>query len=340
MNGGAEINNCSEIATGGPNDGAVIHCGDLPPSVREFGSDLPDNLFFSCLVAGNNSTIRNLTVCNGEAVVQRNPPLHRNGIVIRPGTEAVVDEVRVINTRRGVLGFTETDKATGVTVRSSLIEGTELAGVFLWVRGEDGLATNNSQIRGEIKANRISRVGLHPLLFNWSFEGSGNDSHAEFVENIVDSTNIRGITIELFGPRSSTAAPASANRASFAIEGGRLEGSVGVLIQARCGSSNSDNCLTGRVEGLTIANGQPAVAVSSAGFGIGNRFLLEMTDSVYSAGGQRGEVSVSDDAENDFRIGGTATQFMKDNRRFDISGVDPLLDFTGDENNADFCDFW
>ena len=190
--------------------------------------------------------------------------------------------------------------------------------------------------RQSLKADLLGEIPI-----NWSFEGSGNDSHAEFVENIVDSTNILGITIELRGPGSSTAAPASGNRASFAIEGGRLEGSLGgLLITARRGSSNSDNCLTGRVEGLTIANGQPAVVMSSAGWGIGNRFLLEMTDSVYAAGGERGEVRVSDDAENDFRIGGTATQFMKDNKRFDISGVDPLLDFTGDENNADFCDFW
>ena len=128
VNGGAEVNDCSEIPTGGANDGAVIHCGGLPPSPFEFGTDLPKNLFFSCLVAGNDNIIRNLTICNGEAVVQRNPPLHRNGIVIRPGTEAVVEEVRVVNTRRGVLGFTESHRATGVTVRNSLVDGTSLLG--------------------------------------------------------------------------------------------------------------------------------------------------------------------------------------------------------------------
>ena len=206
------------------------------------------------------------------------------------------------------------------------------------MRGEDGLATNNSQLRGVIEANRISRVGLHPLLLNWSFEGSGNESDAKFVENIVDSTNILGITIELFGPASTTAAPASGNRASFEIEGGRLEGSLGGLrITARRGSNNSDNCLAGRVEGLTIANGQPAVTILSAGWGFDNRFLLEMTDSVYAPGGPRGEISISDDAGSDFQIGGTADEFKKDNKRFDISGVDALLDFTGVEDNDDFC---
>ena len=336
MNGGAVINACSEVSVGGANDGAVIHCGDLPPSPLEFGADLPAKLFPACLVAGNNSTIRNLTVCNGEAVLQRNPPVHRNGIVIRPGTEAVVEEVRLINTRRGVLGFTESLKATGVTVRNSLIEGSELAGIFLWARGEDGLPTNNSQLRGEIKANRLSRIGLHPLLLNWSAEGSDNDSHAEFIENIVDSTNVRVITIELFGPASDTAAPAQFNRASFAIEGGRLEGSLGLLISARRGANNFDNCLAGRVEGLTITNGQPAVSVSTAGWGNANRFLLEMTGSVYSAPGPRGEVSVTDDAGSDFLIRGTAKEFSKNNKRFDISGVDPVLDFTFGEDNCVF----
>ena len=73
------------------------------------------------------------------------------------------------------------------------------------------------------------------------------------------------------------------------------------------------------------------------GWGTGNKFLLEMKDSVYVGKKKKsaGEVSVSDDAGSDFQISGTPAEFMADNTNFDISGADALLDFTA---NKALCD--
>ena len=302
--------------------GAVIDCSDLPAS----------GLRLSCLVAGDGSTIRNITIINGSQTPEPDPPGgkpdNRNGIMIVAGKEAVVDEVRLINTRRGVLFTTESGKETRGEVRHSLIDGSELAGIFLWVRSPDG-DTSNSRLRGEIEANRLTRIGLHPLLYVWAFRGSGNDSHAEFIENIVDSSNPFGITIQGVG---SPGSPARGNTASFEIKGGRLEGSQGLTMRMVRGSDNSNNCVVGEVKGLTIENGNPAVSAGLAGWGTGNKFLLEMTDSVYVGETGPGEVRVTDDVGSDFQFSGTPEEFLEDNTNFDISGA--LLGF-GDDGDCD-----
>ena len=318
------------VPTGVANGGAVIDCGGLPPSALEF----------SCLVAGDGSTIRNLTIRNGLTTPDPDPgggdpmgPDNRNGIMIVAGKAAVVDEVHLLNTRRGVLFTTESRRETRGVVKHSLIDGTELAGVFLWARNPDGSGTNNSQLQGEIEANRLTRAGLHPLLFLWTFStGIGNESHAEFTENIVDSSNVFGISIIGEGQ-----VLAQGNTASFEIKGGRLEGDVGLFIRTFGGDgSNSNNCVMGKVEGLTIENGEPAVwANLTTGWGTGNRLLLEMENGVYISETTAGEVRVTDDAGSDFQIAGTPEEFMEDNTNFDIS--DALGDFTGDDLDDDLC---
>jgi hypothetical protein len=314
------------VPTGMANGGAIIDCSPLPPS------DLK-----SCIVAGDGSTIRNLTIRNGPQTPEPDPPGgeadNRNGIIIVAGKEAVVDGVRLINTRRGVLFTTESGMETRGVVRHSLIDGTELAGIFLHAKNPDNSNSSNSKLRGAAEANRLTHIGLHPLLFLWTLPtGIGNDSHAVFTENIVDSSNIYGITIEGFG---SLGAPAQDNTASFKIQGGRLEGGQGLTILTIGNSDNSNNnCVVGEVEDLTIENGEPAVEASlTPAWGTGNKFLLEMENSVYISDTSEGNVVVTDDAGNDFQIVGTPEEFMHNNTNFDISNVS-LDDFTGD---VDLC---
>ena len=257
--------------------------------------------------------------------------------MIVAGKEAVIDEVHMMNARRGVLFTTESGKKTEGVVRHSLIDGTELAGIFLFTIDPDFSGTSNSLLKGEVEANRLTNIGLLPILFIWaSPNGIGNESHAEFTENIVDSSNIFGITIEGLGISS---APAHDNTASFKIEGGRLEGSQGLTMRTRgAGGGSSNNCIVGEVEGLIIENGEPAVEASlTPEWGTGNKFLLEMKDSVYISETSAGEVIATDDAGSDFQIAGTPDKFMKDNTNFDISDV--LLDFIGDDDiDDDLCD--
>ncbi len=133
------------VPTGKTKGGAVIDCGELPFSPLEF----------SCLVAGDGSTIRNLTIRNGLTTPDPRGREHRNGIMIVAGKEAVVDEVRLINTRRGVVFTAESGRETLGVVRHSLIEGTELAGVFLWMRSPDGSGTSNSELEAEVDLLRV-----------------------------------------------------------------------------------------------------------------------------------------------------------------------------------------
>lgn len=238
------------VPTGRANGGAIIDCSGLPPSAVKY----------SCLVAGDGSSIRNLTITNGLTTPDPSggEAQHRNAIMIVAGKEAVINEVHLLNARRGVLFTTESGKETKGVVRRSLIEGTELAGVFLFTIDPDFSGSSNSQIRGTIEANRLTNIGLHPLLYLWAVpNGIGHHSHAEFTENIVDSSNIFGITFEGLG---FSGVPAQDNTASFRIEGGRLEGSQGLtMLIIGDGGDNSNNCIAGRVEGLTIKNGQPAL---------------------------------------------------------------------------------
>lgn len=316
------------VPTGEASGGAIIDCSGLPPSAFKF----------SCLVAGDGSTIRNLTIRNGLNTPDPDPPgssdaQHRNAIMIVAGKEAVVDEVHLMNARRGVLFTTESGKKTEGVVRHSLIDGTELAGIFLFTINPDFSGTSNSQLKGEIEANRLTNIGLLPIVYIWaSPNGIGNDSHAEFTENIVDASNIFGITIEGLG---FPGAPAQDNTASFKIEGGRLEGSQGLtMMTLGGGGNNSNNCIVGEVEGLTIENGEPAVKASlTPEWGTGNKFLLEMKDSVYISETSAGEVFVTDDAGSDFQIAGTPEEFLEDNTNFDIS--DDLLDFTRSPGRRD-----
>ena len=311
------------VPTGEANGGAVIDCSGLPPSAFKF----------SCLVAGDGSTIRNLTIRNG--LNTPDPPgsgdaQHRNAIMIVAGKEALVDEVHLMNARRGVLFTTESGKKTEGVVRHSLIDGTELAGIFLFTINPDFTGTSNALLKGKIEANRLTNIGLLPILLIWaSPNGIGNESHAEFTDNIVDSSNIFGITIEGLG---FPGAPAQDNTASFKIEGGRLEGSQGLtMLTLGGGGNNSNNCIVGEVDGLTIENGEPAVkAILTPAWGTGNKLLLEMTDSVYISDTSVGEVIVTDDAGSDFQIAGTPEEFQQNNTNFDISDV--LLDFTGDND--------
>jgi hypothetical protein len=315
------------VPTGKAHGGAIIDCSGLPPSALEF----------SCLVAGDGSTIRNLTIRDGLTTPEPDPPGgdpagpdNRNGIMIVAGKEAVVDEVRLLNTRRGVLFTTESGKKTEGVVRHSLVEGTELAGIFLFAITPDFSPTSNSQLKGEIEANRLTNIGRFPLLLI-GISGIDNDSYAEFTENIVDSSNSNGITI--LG-ESFPAAPAQDNSSSFKVEGGRLEGSRGLsMIMTGPGSDNSDNCLVGEVEGLTIENGDPAVeAYLSPEWGTGNKVLFEMKESVYtSAQSEAGKVMVTDDDGSNFQIVGTPDQFLENNTNFDISSLSED-DFTGDDN--------
>ena len=315
------------VPTGKAHGGAIIDCSGLPPSLE-----------FSCLVAGDSSTIRNLTIRNGLTTPEPDPPGgdpagpdNRNGIMIVAGKEAVVDEVHVLNTRRGVLFTTESGKKTEGMVRHSLVEGTELAGIFLFAITPDFSPTSNSQLRGSIEANRLTNIGRFPLLLV-GISGIGNDSYAEFTENIVDSSNINGITI--LG-ESFPGAPAQDNSEFFKVLGGHLEGGQGLrMMMVGPGSDNSDNCLVGKVEGLTIENGEPAVeAFLTPGWGTGNKFLFEMKESVYtSAQGEAGKVIVTDDAGSDFQIVGTPDEFLGNNTNFDISSLSEEEDFTGNDD--------
>jgi len=52
---------------------------------------------------------------------------------------------------------------TSGSVRHSLIDGTELAGVFTWARHPNGSPVNDASLHVEARSNRLARIGLHPL---------------------------------------------------------------------------------------------------------------------------------------------------------------------------------
>src|SRR5262249_43452536 len=137
--------------------------------------------------------------CNGAPFPAGVPAKHRNAIMIQAGREAVVEEVRVVNARRGVLLSAGSGEATQGTVRRSLIDGTELAGIFVWTIAPvdpGGLPVDGARMRGEFQANRLSRIGRFPFIQEWSWpDGHGNQSHIALQGNVVDSSNYFGVNI-------------------------------------------------------------------------------------------------------------------------------------------------
>jgi hypothetical protein len=322
------VDGCEQIPAEGPSDGAVIDCSGLPPS----------RLQYSCLVAGDQSAISNLTICNGAPPFCTDPlqpytcdgrpfpggvrARHRNAIRRPPGNEAVVEEVHVVNARRGVLLSAGSGQATRGTVRRSLIDGTELAGFFVWtIEAVDpgGLPVDGARLHGEFEANRLSRIGRFPFIQEWSWpDGRGNRSHIALRDNIVDSTNFFGVNVIGLGNGAN-----QDNRATFDVEGGRLEGQLGLYITTGGdGDDNSNNLVRGNVRGVTIKNSQPdAVLVDlQPGWGTGNRVLLKMEECTYVGEG-KGVIEVFDDAGSDFRFLETQEEFAASNINFDISGV-------------------
>jgi hypothetical protein len=314
--------------TGRASGGAVIDCSGLPSSPVEF----------SCVVAGNGGTIERITIVNGTDRPTPDPPGgaadNRNGIMVPAGgTETLIDRVRILNTRRGVLMTTRSHQETRGTVRHSLIDGTELAGVFLWVIAPNSAETTGARLRGEVVSNRLTHIGLHPLILEWAYYGTGNDSYAIFRDNLVDATNLFGISVIAIGERQF---PAIRNTGFFEVYGNRLEGQIGLYL-AGFGNGNSDNCLAGRVDQLTIRNASPAVeALYERRWGRDNRFLVDVADSRYT-GGDPGEVTVVDGAGSEFQFAGTAEQFMLSNENFDLSRLRKSRAFSGDRFDPYFC---
>jgi hypothetical protein len=248
--------------------------------------------------------------------------------MISAGRKAEVEEVRLVNVRRGVLIAAGSNQLTQGAVRRSLIDGTELAGVFVWaiypVDDPEVVGTTNARLKCEVRANRLTRIGRFPLIQQWAYAGGdGNESHVEFTDNVVDSSNFFGISLIGLGGGASN------NVATFEIKGGRLEGDIGLLVSTgSAGNNNSNNLVVGEVKGLTIVNSRPAVLIDlQPELGIGNSFLLEMKKNIY-LDEVPGQVSVTDDAGSDFEFVGSAAEFLKTNVNFDIT--DALFDFTDD----------
>ena len=130
---GPEVPSCDAIPAATTADGAVIDCSALPASAQEL----------SCVVAGRLSAIADVTICNSTPPVALAPGqlgTHRNAIAIAAGKEALIERVRMVNARRGVLLASESDQLSRGEVRQSLGEGTELAGVAFATRPLDDAA--------------------------------------------------------------------------------------------------------------------------------------------------------------------------------------------------------
>ena len=132
--------------------GAVIDCSELP-----FG---PNQLLASCLIPGDGSVIRKLTIDGSAAGGEPAEMLgfeKRNAITIQ-GTSSRVEEVVFRNVRRGVLNVSWflDGASTSASVTSSHFTNIELAATF----GFTILSTDH-RLDYEIRANYFAHRGLH-----------------------------------------------------------------------------------------------------------------------------------------------------------------------------------
>jgi hypothetical protein len=280
------------------------------------------DLELSCLVAGNHSTIRNVTVCQGS------PPtplpagtsgVHRNGIMIVADHEATVEWVRVVNARRGAVMTALDEHTTRGAIRHTLVEGTELAGMFVWAVRPTGQGTNDATLSAELAQDRIVRAGLHPFITAWSYNGNRNVVNVSYIDDVVEAATpeapaVKGIAIVGEGEGHR-------NRVSFEVRGGTLAGGWGVVVEA-FGNNGSNNVIQGVVSGVTITNAVPALGVFFPG--PGNEISIGYHDNRY-LGATPGAVQVYIDKNSELDVAGSAQDFAASNQNFDATALVPYF---------------
>jgi len=318
--------------------GAVIDCAALPPSPLEF----------SCLRMGIGSTVNGLTIINGYSRPEpdqsggANPVDNRNGIMVPAGgAETIVENVHVMNARRGIVATAESGLTTHAVVRNSLIEGTELAGVFFWATTPQLAPTTSSRHLGTVEGNRFSAIGVHPIIFEWGFFGRDNSGNVEIKGNLIDERNRFGVSLIVNSEPNSRA---EGNAAMVEIRNNRFRSDQALLVFLS-GAGARDNCLAAFVEGNTIEGSETGLNVQVASAGTENRVEFGYVRNSYSSerppqtpGPQRTAIIVADDPGNDFRFSESHDDFRSTNRMFDLRGLDFTADFTGQPFNPQRCD--
>jgi hypothetical protein len=308
--------------------GAIIDCSALPPSPLEF----------SCLRMGNGSAVRGVTIINGHSRPEPDEPGgaspvdNRNGIMIPAGgSETIVENVHVMNARRGVVATAESGMKTHTVVRNLLIEGTELAGVFFWATTPQFAPTTGSRHVGTVEASRFSEIGVHPIIFEWGFFGKDNFGNVTIRGNVIDESNRFGVSLIL---NSQLDSQAQGNGAVIDMRNNRVNSDLAILVNL-AGAGAGDNCLAASINGNAIAGSETSLNVLIASAGSGNRVEFEFSNNSYSPerppltpGPQRTAVNVADDPDNDFRFSGSFGDLQRSNRRFDFGNVDLKTDFT------------
>lgn len=307
-----EVSHCDAIPAETWVDGAVIDCSALPPSAQEF----------SCVVAGRQSTISSLTVCNGTPPVPLGPGqlgTHRNGIAVVAGKEALITQVRVVNARRGVLLSSESDQLSRAVVRESLVEGTELAGVAFATRTPDDALTprrsNRAWVEGHLESTRITGAGLHPILVEYGLGGQDNQTFATLVDNVVDAPSLFSVSIVAAG--GGAPGSTSGNAADVSVRGGWLGGNTGLQVLSGP-PTGAGNAARVDVDHVTFGNNLTAVNLQLLGAGTSVDLFF---DHNHYEGSSPGRFSATLSANSRLRVHGSAHRLETRNHNFDFTNI-------------------
>jgi hypothetical protein len=313
--------------------GAVIDCSELP-----FG---PNQLLASCLIPGDGSVIRKLTIDGSAAGGEPAEMLgeeKRNAITIQ-GTSSRVEEVVFRNVRRGVLNVSWflDGASTSASVTSSHFTNIELAATFGFI-----ILSTDHRLDYAIRANYFGIGVFTPILFEWTHgETFDNETHMDVVDNVILVQNPwrPGIVILQSVGWTDT----EGNEGEIRIRGGRIQGvapegecfdQVGIAILSQFDDSEDphysrDNHLKVEITDVAFENLEGLVGVYYDGLGAfaeGNSAILEL-EGLDASGNCGDRVEFADSGQNDVSIRGTLRSFEDNNPGIDATELDGQ--FTG-----------
>lgn len=312
--------------------GPTIDCSAETNFKTDWDPDDGNGWRLACLQV-SAGIVWGVAIDNGEVDPQQpEQGSHRNGIFVaqNDGT-TLVGRDWITDVRRGVLQGANTD----VSVFETVVDGTELAGVFStngdFESDSPPKALDGGVMRVDVSRTRLENIGLWSVIFLWGVGGDDVESDASYEHLWVDDGSSNDFLA--YGNSYLDPTPITHATARFTIDDSRLEAAdVGLRMVLGGDSSNSENSLVGDVTDTTFANagGNPVLAVSAPWDQ--TLMLLGMTGDAYrndSAGTIAAVCIGCSDTTPRWQLAGTRDQFLEENDNFDVSALDDAL-FTGE----------